>query len=177
VILHIPHTEPLSELPAHPDGDDWAYALADGTGLWLSDDTGSLVAVAIPGYPGRGPDDSEEALTARYETLVEMGDRAQRWMLEEAVRTGRIDLATVDEDSLNALVTSTGVPFEPSEGNGPAVWSNPVPLVAIVTDYQPFTSRPAPLGRVVWLDPSDELSILTSLHDLGLVVLTVRSAG
>ena len=47
-------------------------------------------------------------------------------------------------------------------------WTEDVPLVAVATDYAPFTARPAPTGRVVMLDPSSEMGFCLSLAALGL---------
>jgi hypothetical protein len=47
------------------------------------------------------------------------------------------------------------------------------PLVLIAPDYQPYTGRPAPTGRIVVLDPSTEVSFLRPLDTLGIIEFLV----
>ena len=48
-------------------------------------------------------------------------------------------------------------------------WRQPVPLVLIDTDYEPFTVRPRPEGRVIYLRPAQEHDYLASLAEAGLI--------
>ena len=63
-----------------------------------------------------------------------------------------------------------------------AAWDEPVPLVLLATAYEPAGAIPRPRavdGRdpnLVWVDPSDEESLLLSLHDAGYLVINVRAA-
>ena len=124
----------------HPDGGDWLYAVLDGSGaLTLSDSASELVATAIPGYMNlpEGDAGDDEALGMRYDFLVELARRTQQSIVDQAVKSGELDLA--------------------------------VPLVVIATDYQPYTDRLAPNGRIVWLDPSTEVTFLRALDSLGII--------
>jgi hypothetical protein len=44
-----------------------------------------------------------------------------------------------------------------------------VPMVLIDTDYEPFTPRPRPEGRVIYLRPAQEHDYLASLAEAGLI--------
>ena len=44
-----------------------------------------------------------------------------------------------------------------------------MPLVLIDTDCEPFTPRPRPGGRVIYLRPAQEHDYLASLAEAGLV--------
>lgn len=58
-----------------------------------------------------------------------------------------------------------------------ATWDCPIPLVLIATDYFPAGKLPAPsvsdgmAPNVLWLDPSDDVTLLNSLNDLNVIVL------
>lgn len=149
----------------------WPYAALDPDGtVRLAETATELVAQAIDGYEAMSDDD---ALTARYDSLVELGDRLQEHLRSEAAKTGMWDPGAADENTLTALYQPRGDPIGPLPGE----WECPVPLVAVTTDYQPFTDRPAPTGRVVWLDPSNELVYLRTLHEIGAIELYVHVAG
>jgi hypothetical protein len=50
-----------------------------------------------------------------------------------------------------------------------AEWRQAVPMVLIDTDYEPFTPRPRPEGRVIYLRPAQEHDYLASLAEAGLI--------
>ena len=87
------------------------------------------------------------------------GDTARRG----AAENGDFDASTAGEEVLTALLTAKTTPY-----TGPT-WRQSVPLVLIDTDYQPFTSRPRPDGRVIYLRPAQEHDYLASLAEAGLV--------
>jgi hypothetical protein len=159
----------------HPDGGDWLYAVLDGSGaISLSDSASELVAMAIPGYAelGGGEVGHDEALGMRYDFLVELARRTQQSIVDRAVKTGEIDLAALSDDETTALFAERFNPFEgllTVDGRWTHHWDLPAPLVLIATDYQPYTDRPTPKGRIVWLDPATEVSFLRSLHTLGII--------
>jgi len=71
--------------------------------------------------------------------------------------------ATTGEEELTALLTAKTFPYE-----GPT-WRQTAPLVLIDTDYQPFTARPRPEGRIIYLRPAQEHDYLASLAEAGVV--------
>ena len=207
MLVSLGPNEPVS-LPPHPDGPGgWAYAVVDDEGqVIFADNAGELVALVILGYGDISDSDEghDEALATRYEALVEMAERAQRYLVDQAAESGLFDPLEADEETLTALFaprtrpweghaaapptgigpTGTGPigtgPVRPSlTGTGPTasrppgdhVWRDRVPLVLIATDYEPYTDRPKPTGRALFLDPSTEISFLRSLDALGLIKL------
>jgi len=163
-------------LPPHPDGPGgWAYSLIDHEGqVIFSDDAGDLVALFIVGYDDFPLDDQghDMALVARVEALVEVAERSQHYLVDEAIEGGVLDPLAVDEDILTALFAPRDRPWEGcalEDGSTTYDWDGSVPLILLATDYSPYTDRPQPTGNVVYLDPSTELSFLTSLDGLGLV--------
>lgn len=167
-------------LPPHPDGDKgWAYAIVDDDGnVFVSDDTGELVALTIERYNKVPYTDEghDEALAMRYEALVQIAERAQHFLVDEAVEKGIVDPVEADEDSLTALFSPRSRPWDGITGPDGEVcheWWGRAPLVLIATDYAPYTERPCPSGNVVLLDPATETSFLLSLDVLGLVKFLV----
>ena len=76
------------------------------------------------------------------------------------------------------LFQDRSVPFAGVDRDGvvSSEWIEDVPLVAIATDYSPFTERPTPTGRVVMLDPSSEMGYCLSLAALGLFEFYTKAA-
>ena len=187
MLISLGPNEPVS-LPPHPDGPGgWAYAVVDDEGqVVFADNAGELVALVILGYgdiPGND-EGHDEALAVRYEALVEMADRSQRYLVDQAAESGLFDPLEADEETLTALFAPRTRPWEghaaaPLTGTSPTasrpgrnlVWRDRVPLVLIATDYEPYTDRPKPTGRALFLDPSTEISFLRSLDALGLIKL------
>jgi hypothetical protein len=165
----------------HPDGGDWLYAVLDGSGaLTLSDSASELVGTAIPGYLNLPEVDADhdEALGMRYDFLVELARRTQQSIVDQAVKSGELDLTALSDDATTALFADRTQPFDGLAGSDGAWtyhWDLAVPLVLIATDYQPYTHRPAPNGRIVWLDPATEVSFLRALHTLGIIEFRVLS--
>ena len=159
----------------HPAGGDWLYAVLDGSGaLTLSDSASELVATAIPGYMNlpEGDAGDDEALGMRYDFLVELARRTQQSIVDQAVKSGELDLAALSDDATTALFADRTQPFDglPTvDGGWSYQWDLVAPLMLIATDYEPYTGRTVPSGRIVWLDPSTEVSFLRSLHTLGII--------
>jgi len=160
-------TEPDREttLPARPDGSPWPFLLVHGDRVTGADTAGELLALLIPGYGRLSDDDTghDDALWARYESALATATQLQETLLGAAAENGDFDAATADEAILTALLTDKATPYA-----GP-VWRQRVPLVLIDTDYQPFTRRPRPDGRVVYLRPAQERDYLTSLAEAGVI--------
>jgi hypothetical protein len=147
----------------------------DGSGtMHFSDSARELVEMDIDGYETI-PDTDEghdRALEVRYDHLIELAERSQRWMVDEAARRGVIDWDSVDEDALTALCAGRTTPFEglPAvDGGRDLDWKLGVPLVLCTTDYEPYTKRETPTGRIVWVNPVTELTYLRSLANLGVI--------
>ncbi len=176
--ISVPAEEVDVTPPDHPDGEDgWLYLVMWPSGdLLYSDNLSEIVVATIQDdrYQDFLDDDSDKAhdecLVMRYEELCDLGSKVQAYLVEEGAERGAVDLAQVGEDVLTALFSDRHVPFAGvwRDGVTSFEWTEDVPLVAIATDYVPFTSRPAPTGRVVMLDPSSEMGYCLSLAALGL---------
>ncbi len=159
MLITVPAGQPL------PPGE-WAYAVIDrGGAAYLADSASELVAHIVgesfAGYRalGHGPEDLERALEARTEFLAQVAGAAQRALAE-----GKISPTETDEQILTGTYASKAVAFEGD-------WAGAIPLVALATHYEPYTDRPRPLGEVMFVDPSTELTFLQSLESLGLLQL------
>lgn len=182
--ITVPSTEVDVTPPEHPDGGEWLYLIMWPSGdLLYSDNLGEVVVETIQDdrYKDLLGDDADEAndecLVMRYEELCHLGGKVQAYLVGEGAERGAIDLANAGEDVLTALFQDRQVPFAGvfRDGRPSFEWIEDVPLVAIATDYAPFTSRPAPTGRVVLLDPSSEMGYCLSLAALGLFELYTKA--
>lgn len=84
----------------------------------------------------------------------------------------------LDECSIDARrILNGGRHEQPSV----ATWAQPVPLVLLAHAYEPAGRIPRPQSvdgtppNVVWIDPSDEETLLVSLHAAGYLVINERS--
>ena len=158
-----PHGE--TRLPARPDGTPWPLLLVHGHDVTGADTAGELLAVLIPGYENLADDDAghDEALWQRYESAVATAGELQETLLATAAVRGEFDAVRAGEAGLTALLADKTVPTSCTQ------WRQPVPLVLIDTDYEPFTVRPRPDGRVIFLRPAQEHDYLASLAEAGLI--------
>jgi hypothetical protein len=168
MLMSVPLTEAdidAAMLPPHPDGGAWPYAVILASGdILVADSVTELVAAGLPGY-GDLPDDEEgfdQALIARYEDLVGHAAAFQRQLMSVAHETGTVDLSSLDDDTVTALMAERTIPVEDI-----FEWTCVVPLVLISTDYIPYTDRPVPKGNVVMLDPITDVTYLQSLSKIG----------
>jgi len=182
--MDISATEPEDiVVPEHPEGGEFTYAIftSDGSAVF-TDSLIEAVSQNLPGYgelaelvEAREPNADQAAdamLGLRYDDLTIYADALQRWMVNDAAENGRIDLEKIGDQALSALMNERIVPFEGIEGEDGTVshtWEYEVPLILFVTDYQPYTSRTQPDGKIIWIDPSTELTYLQSLDTLGVI--------
>ena len=158
-----PQTE--TRLPARPDGTAWPLLLVRGGDVTGADTAGELLALLIPGYEQLADDDAghDEALWRRYESAVATAGELQETLLAAAGLRGDFDARRAGEATLTALLADKTLPSICTD------WRHPVPLVLIDTDYDPFTPRPRPEGRVIYLRPTQEHDYLASLAEAGLI--------
>jgi hypothetical protein len=157
-------------LPARPDGSPWPLLLVHGDRITGADTATELLGQLIPGYADLPGDDAghDDALWRRYESAVATAGELQETLLATATAHDDFDAATAGEQVLTALLIAKTSPY-----SGPT-WRQTVPLVLIDTDYQPFTARPRPDGRVIYLRPAQEHDYLASLAEAGLVQYLVE---
>ena len=158
---------------------NWLYKLTRPDGHVISSKTATgLVEQVIDGYADI-PDTDEghdEALIARYEFLRLLANNLQSSLCADAANNTDFDPNKLSQDELEALFNDRAEPFMGVEGDDGEVffnWTHPVPLVVIDTDYEPYTDRPAPEGRVVSLNPATEVTFLKSLDTAGVAKLDI----
>jgi len=174
IITISPDQDMASGLPAHSEEDEeWVYAVVTATGTThLADSASELIGLGMDGYPVEIETDDEAtaALEMRYDDLLGYAAHFQRFLVAAAQENGVVNLSNLGDDVLTAMLQERSIPY-----TGP-LWTVPVPLVLLVTDYAPYTTRPAPQGNLVWLDPSTELTYLQSLDRVGAIKLFIRQS-
>src|SRR6478609_281506 len=154
-----------ARLPARPDGSPWPLLLVHGDRVTGADTATELLGHLIPGYTDLPDDDAghDDALWCRYESAVATAGELQETLLAAAAENGDFDAATAGEEVLSGLLSAETALYTGD------VWRQAVPLVLIDIDYQPFTSRPRPEGRVIYLRPAQERDYLAPLAEAGVV--------
>ncbi|MEV0402858.1 hypothetical protein [Actinoallomurus sp. NPDC050550] len=153
--------------PTRADGRPYAYEMiyAGGTRRGYADEVVELVGMLIPDYTATANDDERTAARLRLALDVQVRLQAQLAV------GGAMHDCTPEERSV--ILSRRDVP--PS----PARWDAPVPLVLITSFYEPVGSLARPEGpadRQIWLDPSTDWTLLTSLHAAGAIHVGARGA-
>lgn len=172
--------EQLPEPPLKDDGSKYPYLLIHESTATFADSATELVGSIIPDYDdllGR-PNDAETieaALGMRYDQAVSVATAVQAGKIFLASEAGEFDLSDTDEETLTALLCERTIPYTglSTEPADQLQWNHTVPLVLIDVDYAPFTDRPRPTGRILWVRPSIETAYLESLDDLDVVLYRV----
>jgi len=161
-----------ARLPARPDGSPWPLLLVHGDTVTGADTATELLGHLIPGYTDLPDDDAghDDALWYRYESAVATAGELQETVIAAAAENGEFDAATAGEEILTSLLSAKTVPYTGR------VWLQSVPLVLIDTDYQPFTSRRRPGGRIIYVRPAQEHDYLASLAEAGVIQFMVVDA-
>jgi hypothetical protein len=153
--------------PAAPGGQPFPYEMVYGGGSWrgYADDPGELLTLLIDGYAEL--DDDQARLRARIQYAVDVSVPLQA----EAAAEG--DLGGCTGAQLAVLLAPRDVP--------PSVtgWAAPVPLVLVTSFYAPAGELPRPVaagaGKITWIDPQTDKSLLVSLHGAGWINLATRT--
>jgi hypothetical protein len=161
-VEHLTDTSPTSLV--NPAGAPWAIALAyDSGSVTVADSATELVASLIDDYaPGDSAEDAAAALDARYDFAVEVANTRQAIQLFTSTQEGEFAPEDTDEDTLTTLFTSRAdfaADFER--------WDHALNLVLIATDYAPYTERQRPEGNIDWINPANDMTLLSSLAALG----------
>lgn len=127
--------------------------------------TGGLIREHLdPDYPELSSSSPEQRLTDRariaYRVCTELQHR------HNASRRGAHQLRPVP-DTVAPLVAPKSTPYCGRS------WRRTIPLVLVVTDYEPFTMLRRPKGNVLWIDPSTETTLLDSAAGAGFITLPV----
>lgn len=157
-------TATAPEAPPHPDRGRWHYEMlyAGLTRRAYADNATALMVPLCPGYLGLSP-------AHRWEARLLLAARAQ--VACQAV--------------YNTAETLTQMPvIDQKIAQGPRHtpptvphWNYPTPLILIATYYAPLGRIPKPQpvdglpANIIWIDPTDDLSLLESLHDIDYIAL------
>lgn len=156
--------------PTHEDGTPYTYEMiyAGGSRRGYADGHVELVGLLIEGYPASGS--PRELMKARIRQAMDWQVR-----LQAQINAGRREqMAECDEQQRAILLGSRDVPPAPGQ------WDCPIPLVLVDTFYKPIGAVPRPTvpdgaDTLIWLDPSDDWSLLVSGHSAG--AISVFAAG
>jgi hypothetical protein len=165
ITLRSPRGDVPVEVPRREDGTLYPYEMIyDGEGRRAYADTPwELLTTLIPGYGElASPVDQAQAriaLCTRAQTLL------------QAALNAELGLDGCDADQKAVLLASRHEPPRVQR------WTAPVPLVLVTAFYQPVGPLPAPstagAGQLVWLDPGDDMTLLITLHQAGIVTVAV----
>ena len=145
------------EPPPHPGGRPYHYQMIYSGGRWrgYADDPAALTGLLIPGYQNLSADARAQA-RIRYAADTQTALQAQI--------TLDADLTPCTPAQRELLLAARDTPPAVAE------WTAPVPLVLVTSFYQPAGPHPRPVeagGRIIWIDPDSDWSLLASLHATG----------
>ncbi|WP_460355642.1 hypothetical protein [Actinoallomurus acanthiterrae] len=138
---------------------------AGGSLRGYADAVVELIEMLIPAYTALANDDERAA--ARLRLTLDVQVRLQARL----AAGGMLQDCTPEQRAL--ILGRRDV--QPS----PLRWDAPVPLVLITSFYEPVGSAARPEGpadRQIWLDPSTDWTLLTSLHAAGAIHVGARGA-
>ncbi|MGP5672865.1 hypothetical protein [Brachybacterium alimentarium] len=108
--------------------------------------------------------DPEVLFLMRLEHALVIATAVQESIVAAAVQRGDLD-ETTEEDVWTALLAER-------ETVDPGVrWEHRVPLVLVTSLFAPYAEKDQPIGNIAWVDPTDDLSMLETLQDLGVIEL------
>lgn len=150
---------------------DFPFAISFNDTTVFADTRTELTSQLIEGYAEipDGEAGDEQALLARYRSVVDIANTTQGLVAGQAAESGQFDPATETEDTLTAMFTDKDQKIDEI-----AEWNHKVPLVLVASGYAPYNSTPRPTGNVLWLDPFTETTYLETLAEIGLIELMPR---
>lgn len=140
---------------------DGQFSIRIGQRVVRADRNDELLA-AIIGEDYLEEQDREVLFLMRLEKAIVIATAVQESIIATAVQRHEMDEDT-DEDTWTTLLAER-------ETVDPGVrWKAPVPLVLVASLFAPWTERERPAGNVVWIDPTDDITMLDSLQETGLI--------
>lgn len=169
-VIAPPEEDVIIDAPQDVDGRDYTYevVLSGGVDRQYGHTLEGLLTSLIDGY-------DTLSIQQQWEARLHYATTSQ--VIVQAHLTANGNLADCSERG--RVILSLARAEQPSV----ATWDEPIPLVAIATAYEPAGTicRPGPTeGRepnVFWIDPSDDETLLLSLHDLGFLTINIRAEG
>lgn len=149
--------------PTHPNGRPYRFEMIfeDGAVRAYADEPADLVAELIDGY-------------RRLISPVDRGEARIRYAVDAQVA---VQAAVLNEYSIQGCTEAEQALLLGSRDQPPApeVWRAPVPLILVTSFYQPVRPLARPRaeqpGQIWWIDPGDDVNLLSSLHRLGVITL------
>lgn len=121
-----------------------------------------LAAVIGPEYLEES--DPEVLFLMRLEQAIVIATAVQESIVAAAVQRRDLD-ETTDEEVWTALLAER-------ETVDPGVrWEHRVPLVLVTSLFAPYAEKDQPIGNIAWVDPTDDVTMLETLHALGVIEL------
>lgn len=156
-------TNGAQSIPVNPEtGEPFLYSMRLGSQRIDADRNDHLVA-AVLGEHYLDEDDPDTRFEVRLEGALMLANVVQESVVASAIQ--RDDLSPEDgEDVWTPLMAQREV-AEPADG----LWEHHVPLVLVTSMFEPHSSRERPSGNIVWIDPTDDITLLETLQSAGLI--------
>lgn len=152
-------------LPVNPDtGSPYLFHVRAGDKDIYADRNDELLA-GIIGEEYLDETDPEDAFMVRLEKSIALAEVLQESIVGSAVQAGDLT-AEDDEDVWTPLMDprETAIPAGDS-------WSHKVPLVLVRSFFDPYSDPKPPTGNILWIDPTDDLTLLDSMSDAGFITV------
>lgn len=145
------------------DPGEGAFALRVGDRNVRVDRNDELVAVVI-GTEYLEESGPEVLFLMRLEQAIVIATAVQDSIVAAAVQCQDLD-ETTDEEVWSALLAER-------ETVDPGVrWEHTVPLVLVTSPFAPYAKTDQPIGKIAWVDPTDDVTMLETLQGLGVIEL------
>ena len=145
------------------DPENCQFSLRIGERTVRADRNDELLAAVI-GPEFLEEDDPEVLFLMRLEQAIVIATAVQESIVATAVQRRDLD-ETTDEEVWSVLLAER-------ETVDPGVrWEHRVPLVLVTSLFAPYAEKDQPIGNIAWIDPTDDVTMLESLHGLGVIEL------
>lgn len=150
--------------PTHPDGTPFRFEMLYSglTRRAYAETHTDLIEFLIVGYASMSEQERWHARLA-YMVRAQVITQAALNTADSFMRLSNADRAVLQGPRHDPPVVAT--------------WDCPVPLILIATYYEPAGKAPRPVSEqgmepnVIWVDPSDDITFLESLHDIAAISL------
>lgn len=163
--MSIQPTAVRPDVPINPDtGEPFLYTMEVSSRRVHADTNEELVA-AVLGDDYLDESDPETAFEVRLEGAITIATAIQESIVASAVKRG--DLTSEEDESTWTPLLDPRETADPFGGR----WEHRVPLVLVRALFTPYVDRSLPVGNILWIDPTDDITLLDSLQDSGLIRL------
>ena len=147
-----------------PSPQLWRMSYNLGRRVVEADSFPALIDALAAGYQKLDNDNE------RYGARVTLAHNVQSYLrVNILVLLSSSEIAELKEEEFQVLWSFS---VAPSNWNTENIWESEIPLVLVRTDYAPHTdilvpSSPAGRDNIIWIDPTDEPSLLRDLRAAG----------